>query len=747
MKSKRLTKNLVLTLLLSVFTLTVGAQDPIVTGYTPTGGTLGVISENYVFLFDGDKNTKWCVTDCTFQGNDRVLVEFYADIPFVPTGYVMTTGNDCAENPGRNPSRWEILAKKNKTDVGWVQLAHVNDDNVLQDVNSQDFEFEIPGQETAFKYFILVIEGVKSGNVFQLAEFQFRGHSHVTDLSTITEDFTVPDGETLTGTLDGTQHPVKISISDGARVTLNGATIHGLNWEICPWAGLTCEGNGIINLAEGTTSEIEGFDYRYSGIFVPAGKMLTIRGDGSLITYSNGVYDNGWVYGVGAGAGIGSGYASPDCGNINIEGGNIRAYGGGGYSGIGGGEERACGNITINGGTIYASGGRKAPGIGSGGSCGNITITSGVSHVTAVSPTGNISIGAGGENYTCGTITIGDVVTGNISQNYFETFPYKIAVYANGGTGEMPEMSFMYNVARNLDNSLFTREDYAFAKWSTEADGGGTTYENGQKVSNLVSEQGTKATLYAQWQKCTMTDNTPYIMTQDRYVPYATYAKTLGSERVGLYQAWMVPFDYTLTAADVEKLTFYKINMIANSPSPSVETTDEMWVFITRLSAGDVLHANIPYVYKPLQAVTDYAFTTADATLKAKNTGVLAKTETMEDIYSFYATYDNTTATTAAPFYYVGTDGNVSYGDAVTVGPLRWIIRKTSKYGNTPQYARRMYFYDGDSSVVDPTGIEAATTEADDGTDNWCTLDGRRLTGKPTKRGVYVNNGKKIVIK
>jgi len=46
------------------------------------------------------------------------------------------------------------------------------------------------------------------------------------------------------------------------------------------------------------------------------------------------------------------------------------------------------------------------------------------------------------------------------------------------------------------------------------------------------------------------------------------------------------------------------------------------------------------------------------------------------------------------------------------------------------------------------TGIK--TTDFTDYTDSenaWYTLDGRRLQGKPTKSGVYVNNGKKIVIK
>ena len=29
----------------------------------------------------------------------------------------------------------------------------------------------------------------------------------------------------------------------------------------------------------------------------------------------------------------------------------------------------------------------------------------------------------------------------------------------------------------------------------------------------------------------------------------------------------------------------------------------------------------------------------------------------------------------------------------------------------------------------------------------WYTLNGVRLNGKPTKKGIYINNGKKIVIK
>jgi len=48
----------------------------------------------------------------------------------------------------------------------------------------------------------------------------------------------------------------------------------------------------------------------------------------------------------------------------------------------------------------------------------------------------------------------------------------------------------------------------------------------------------------------------------------------------------------------------------------------------------------------------------------------------------------------------------------------------------------------------DATGIEAIDTEdADDGNATWHSLDGRRLEGKPTKKGVYIKDGRKYIIK
>ena len=248
----------------------------------------------------------------------------------------------------------------------------------------------------------------------------------------------------------------------------------------------------------------------------------------------------------------------------------------------------------------------------------------------------------------------------------------------------------------------------------------------------------------------TMTDGDTYTIVQDCDVATATYTKTLDANRVGKYQSWLVPFDYTLNAGDLEKFTFYKIYMIANAIAPDATPTNDIWMYVKPMQEGDVLHANMPYLYKPLEAVNDYEFTTNFATLKAKAEGAVATMQTMEDTYTLYATYTPTTATAQDPFYYMNINGNLSLGNdgTVTVGAFRWIMRVESKFdGNAPAaYARNIIIFDGEET----TGIRSIDNgqlTIGDKAGEWFTLDGRKLDGKPTAKGIYVNNGRKVVIK
>lgn len=225
------------------------------------------------------------------------------------------------------------------------------------------------------------------------------------NLSTLTGNYTAQNGDVLTGTLEGKSQPYKISIADGATVTLSDATINGSNSKDFPWAGLTCLGNCTVVL-EGSNT-VKGFYDEFPGIQAAKNEgagdeyTLVIEGNGSLDARSSGY-----------GAGIGGGYSDNDaefgkisCGDIIIRGGIVTATGGSYAAGIGSGGRGTCGNITISGGDVTATGGAQAAGVGSGneGTSGAITISGG--KVTATGRVWAAGIGSGNGG-TSGAITI-----------------------------------------------------------------------------------------------------------------------------------------------------------------------------------------------------------------------------------------------------------------------------------------------------------------------------------------------------
>ena len=76
---------------------------------------------------------------------------------------------------------------------------------------------------------------------------------------------------------------------------------------------------------------------------------------------------------------------------------------------------------------------------------------------------------------------------------------YKVKFHTNGGTGTMSDMTVSYNVAQNLTKNTFTRTDYYFAGWNTEANGSGTDYNDEQEIRLTAYITGNEINLYAKW--------------------------------------------------------------------------------------------------------------------------------------------------------------------------------------------------------------------------------------------------------
>ena len=164
-------------------------------------------------------------------------------------------------------------------------------------------------------------------------------HSSNIDLSQAPSDFTVVDGDVLTGS---TSHTVTIAAD--AKITLSGVTITG---------GIVCAGTAEITLvgenAVGVTSLDATLIHKTAGIQIgSSGTTLTIKGNGSLN-----------ATGGSASAGIGLGRtwdANATGGSVVIEGGTVTASGGNGIGTgtVGNNMTATIGDIVIKGGTVNA---------------------------------------------------------------------------------------------------------------------------------------------------------------------------------------------------------------------------------------------------------------------------------------------------------------------------------------------------------------------------------------------------------
>ena len=114
----------------------------------------------------------------------------------------------------------------------------------------------------------------------------------------------------------------------------------------------------------------------------------------------------------------------------------------------------------------------------------------------------------------------------------------------------------------------------------------------------------------------------------------------------------------------------------------------------------------------------------------------------------FVGTYEPLSFSDADPsILFLGTESTLYYPlSGAYIGAQRAYFRlKGIAAGDTHNQARAFVLNFGDSET---TGILSTTNLTNDtNSDAWYDLSGRRLNGKPTQKGLYINNGCKVVIK
>ncbi|MFR9058750.1 InlB B-repeat-containing protein [Eubacterium callanderi] len=102
-----------------------------------------------------------------------------------------------------------------------------------------------------------------------------------------------------------------------------------------------------------------------------------------------------------------------------------------------------------------------------------------------------------GQNVVNLTTTDGEVV-----KLYAQWRANKYSIRFDGNTadgGSMGDQAMTYDEAADLELNSYTKTGYTYKGWNTQPDGSGTAYTDGEEVSNLTTADGETVLLYAQW--------------------------------------------------------------------------------------------------------------------------------------------------------------------------------------------------------------------------------------------------------
>lgn len=226
--------------------------------------------------------------------------------------------------------------------------------------------------------------------------------------------------------------------------------------------------------------------------------------------------------------------------------------------------------------------------------------------------------------------------------------------------------------------------------------------------------------------------------------------KLIRSFEAGKFYSVVLPFDINnatrkaFWGSDVEA---YVLNGCTFN-----EDTDEMIVGVTFnfTKAGNktTLTAHVPFLVKPSQTVEDGTFTsvTMSAVSGVPQQSYADKGTGGGSGYGsnivFVGTYAPETVVPTDALYLKGSMLYSSTGGTKMKG-TRAYIDLSDVYAKLDEYILTKDFvmsFDGEETAIDQI-------DADLKAEGWYDLNGRKLAEKPTMKGIYINNGKKVVVK
>ena len=371
------------------------------------------------------------------------------------------------------------------------------------------------------------------------------------------------------------------------------------------------------------------------------------------------------------------------------------------------------GNLVVNGGTLTSKG------VGDTGNWGDGTGNLGNAALNFCKPYGDVKA-----TITGGTITAeGDAVLIDAQPTEGKevslaisggTYSSDVSKYCAAGFTATPNADGTYGITKVGDLSVMVAYDKAY----DNVEAGGTVDINMDTANKIMVAKTEVANVTT------------------------TLTKTFSSTG---WNALFVPFDFTLTAEMLNDFEFAKLYaVIAENNAPVVN--------FKKLAANDKISAYSPYLIKAKTAGS-HSLNVGAVTYKS-NAGEPPYSATIDEIYTFYPVMENT-YTAAEKGYYIDSELNsfvYNSNPGAHIPPLRYYMTIWDK--NAEDY---IVPTSGGASKVkfcvigedEPTGITDMVDDAANASGKIYNLQGV-VVGNTTEglpKGVYIKNGRKIIIK
>ena len=464
-------------------------------------------------------------------------------------------------------------------------------------------------------------------------------------------------------------------------------------------------------------------------------------GGGSYADYSGNIIIYGGTITATAGenaAGVGGG-SSASGAIFAMYGGSLTATGSKGGAGIGGGEFKNGGTVEIYGGIVRAngssywlSGDHSGAGIGGGygGSCGQVTIKGGTVYAKAAGQNGEgyraIGPGQGSNDY--GELTIGEEMT--------------VWAGTESSNNRKPEADRAGSCQYNPYAKIYVCDHSGS---TITIDDGFTHHHNGCIYCEIASD-AKQNHIFNDANKCmcglvSLKDNADNAVTISTYNNNTSQTITLTGRKLwkdGTWNTLCLPFainDFTdtplegATVKSLESASFSGGTLTLNFSENSLTAIEVGKPYIVKWTAQTP-----DYVENPVFNNVTISTATADVA-----TDVVTFKGTCAPV-SIGNTGDNTKL-------YLGAANKLYWPNGkMTIGAFRAYFQLNGITAGTPVGARAFVLNFGEEEA---TGISLTPTPSPkgEGSNYWFTLDGRRLSGKPSHAGVYINNGITVVVK